>query len=389
MSSIGKWIKHKVASKKKRKARDPQLPTYDDRLFVFAARQPVPATGPLEDRIKSYGLFSRLPTELRQEILKCQDSFLLDDDSDHLYYGSISALVPDTTRSKHWHWSACVCHRTKYRQWTPHLVAGRSNIHRLFESVEPFEDQCLQGFVCSCQPDELMCRIDSFQDMNWLLVCRQAYSEAIDLIYGTNTFHISSLRLWLQVPQLIPWHLFNRITSLELTWYLDHDNKVEVPSTHDASTSCSKAQSSSLLAPLDILPTMFPRLRKLFVSFRGWCSSSDQRNGEIMPEVEAIIEDPVESVLRAMIPGPGKEFHIGFDRISVWNALNRKYGDLVDKDAVLGDPDMRRGKFWKSLDQPSYSPNAGPESVRDDYNGYWIWGCIQRTIIDPHSPIRL
>jgi hypothetical protein len=197
MSSIGKWIKRKVASKTKRRARDPQLPTYDDRLFVFAARQPVPATGLLEDRIKSYGLFSRLPTELRREILKCvyggartlhldlvygharvrkrQDSFLLDDDSDHLYYGSISALVPDTTRSKHWHWSACVCHRTRYRQWTPHLVAGRSNIHRLFESVEPFEDQCLQGFVCSCQPDDLMCRIDSFQDMNWLLVCRQAY----------------------------------------------------------------------------------------------------------------------------------------------------------------------------------------------------------------------
>jgi hypothetical protein len=125
------------------------------------------------------------------------------------------------------------------------------------------------------------------------------------------------------------------------------------------------------------------------MSFRGWCSSSDQRNGEIMPEVEAIILDPVESVLCAMIPEPGKEFHIGFDRISVWNALDRKYGDLVDKDTVLGDPERRRGKFWKSLDQPSYGPSAGPGSVRDDYNGYWIWGCTQRTIIDPHSPIRL
>ncbi len=65
--------------------------------------------------------------------------------------------------------------------------------------------------------------------IGWLLACRQAYAEGIDVLYSTNTFFLESTTLFdaLFCPAshraaqqlLLPHHLAS-ITSLELRWEL-------------------------------------------------------------------------------------------------------------------------------------------------------------------------
>ncbi|ETS79684.1 hypothetical protein PFICI_09537 [Pestalotiopsis fici W106-1] len=363
MPSIRKWIKHKLAGKNRQETPDSQLPALDDPLFALARIQPLTTTDLLDEKIQNYGLFGRLSPELRQQILKCvfgggrtihldlvydhprvrkqQDSFLLDSDSDHLYYGSVSTLVPNTAKTKRWHWSACLCHRTRYRKWDPDLVIGRPNIHALCRPAEPFEDH---------------------------------YVDGIFIIYGTNTFHISTLQLLLKVPRLIPHHLFNEITSLELTWYFDSIYKNQEPVQH-STTSGDEGQGPSLLALSATIPKIFPRLQKLYISFRGYVDlSNHSTNKEIIPEVETIILGPTERILCAMGPRRGKEFSIGLDSHTLWHTLAQKYGDPERRDSAMGRSEMQGGKFWKSINQPTRNLTASIETVQDDHYGYWICG---------------
>jgi hypothetical protein len=56
--------------------------------------------------------------------------------------------------------------------------------------------------------------------MGWLLTCRQAYVEGIDVLYGTNTMHINGAAIVNQLPKfLVPARLAT-IRAVELVWSL-------------------------------------------------------------------------------------------------------------------------------------------------------------------------
>ena len=48
-----------------------------------------------------------------------------------------------------------------------------------------------------------------------------SYVDGINILYGTNTFHMSSLELQVHLPRLVPASHLEMITSLELLWILN------------------------------------------------------------------------------------------------------------------------------------------------------------------------
>ncbi|KAH6695635.1 hypothetical protein F5X68DRAFT_198686 [Plectosphaerella plurivora] len=122
---------------------------------------------------------------------------------------NMEKLVP-----RAWRWCGCACHASRILnrdllQFNTGIYAAR-NIHN---------DRCLEG-VCEIGrskdfklnwPDDCQIRI-----MGFMLSCRQAYAETIDILYGANNIAISSEVLLLHLPRLILPQRLGSITSLEL-----------------------------------------------------------------------------------------------------------------------------------------------------------------------------
>lgn len=206
-----------------------------------------------------------------------------------------------------------------------------------------------------------------------------SYIEAIRVIYGTNTFNISTLPVLLKVPRLIPRHLFNEITSLELTMLLEDIYSFRWPSPELGRGNNSPDFGDKLVDRLcDTLPTTFPRLRKLHIAFRAsrkqplYCFETDQ-----IQEIPWIFLGPIENIMRSMSPSQNRELSIGTESVHVWKALVKEYGGNYwdNEDFQAGRP----GWFWKSL-QPANDGHqtnedgCGCGGGDDDHYGYRIYG---------------
>ncbi|TWU76000.1 hypothetical protein ED733_007080 [Metarhizium rileyi] len=131
--------------------------------------------------------------------------------------------VPETyldTRSgktRAWRWFGCVCHRFDFDK-TPPLACGRRRNYRWAHFAEPDTDLCLHGSgKCNSWPGSwpLKCQIGV---MGWMLSCKRAYFEVLDVLYGTNTIHITSPVLMKSMSDLFAGHILANIRSLELVW---------------------------------------------------------------------------------------------------------------------------------------------------------------------------
>jgi hypothetical protein len=155
----------------------------------------------------NYGLFARLPLELRQKILSeafgnrtlhvdltfdqplTRKSRPKTDQapSRHKHCGLGTELVHSTYRSKRWQWFGCVCHRRLTR---PDKDDGGSVI--LKARIEPCDDACIRPLAvsepirdrdqshvfCLCSSEEEDCFIGA---VGWLLACRQACVDPFSL----------------------------------------------------------------------------------------------------------------------------------------------------------------------------------------------------------------
>ncbi|KAL6820275.1 hypothetical protein J3E69DRAFT_341565 [Trichoderma sp. SZMC 28015] len=177
-------------------------------------------------------LFSKLPRELRYDILhRAFGGNLL-----HMDLSFVHPVAPielgrilfshtgmnvndrlevnwDTTVPKSWQWWSSVCHRVmpNYEKTWSFIRMSHPEIPR------PGDDRCRYGDAHFCQswpgtyPSK--CKIGI---MGWLLSCRQAYMEGIDVLYRTNTIHMSGQTFILNLPQLLPPKRLSAITSLEI-----------------------------------------------------------------------------------------------------------------------------------------------------------------------------
>ncbi|KHN96176.1 uncharacterized protein MAM_06024 [Metarhizium album ARSEF 1941] len=172
----------------------------------------------------SYGLFHRLPLEIRHMILAeasgyrtvhidlafdnplvrqpslAASSGSSPDKSRHCGLGI--SLVPDKSQPKQWQWFACVCHRGA--EWT--AAERKDNWQDLGRAIGLHDDECIKGTVCWCGTEASQgvggdsCFLGI---MGWLLSFRSACVEGLEALFSTSTFQFSGLDLQLHLPRLI------------------------------------------------------------------------------------------------------------------------------------------------------------------------------------------
>lgn len=243
MAGIGDWIRRKLKSKGRPKS-EAEEPMREPLPFLPPHRPGALTPSPSRRSstfapsllLNNYGLFGRLPYELRRQVL--MEAFggktlhvsltyghpvvrrppvkvAEEEEIANRHCGLGSELVPDETQPQAWRWFGCVCHRrTGYSTSEIEQREARSKFSR---TIEPCDDECLKGLLCRCELREgssnnAECFVGI---MGWLLACRQAY-----VYRGFSTFllppHTTDLgRKGMRMPSLsctAPTH------SISLTW---------------------------------------------------------------------------------------------------------------------------------------------------------------------------
>ena len=251
-----------------------------------------------------------------------------------------------------WQWRGAVCHRNGSR-----LPSMR------YAWLGPWNDPCL---------DWVYKHKEKFQEgynvgiMGFLLSCRQAYTEGIDVLYSTNCIHMQSEPLLLQLPRLIPPNRLASITSLEM-----------VITTHGIEQVDSESSfSMDHLKPiLHNITTHCHNLRSLCLSF---LMSSHKHN--ILDSPTLLVVDGFYRCMRL------RNMRVELPRVIYWKSAHSKSMDNHHpREAPTKGPFER--SLWRSLDgeEPRvqsrsierypYPPlrlpvSDGDESVESA--GYWL-----------------
>ncbi|KAH6655997.1 hypothetical protein BKA67DRAFT_657891 [Truncatella angustata] len=392
MVGIRKWIRSKLDSTAHGKGRRQGQAMRDDLPFLPLSRPrgltPVPSSQDIANRSQSfynYGLFRHLPYELRRQILinafggqtlhldltyarplvRKLTSMDLSNGIERAHYGLGSELVVNMSRSEGWQWFSCVCHRRL--GYSESEIDERHTANKFYQTIEPCDDQCLKGLMCDNGQCGSACFVGT---MGWILACRQAYVDGIEILYSTNTFHISSMDIVSNIPRLLPHSRLSSITSLELLWQLNsfQFSKGAIEDFIEPLWKDPTKQDSMLHTLCAMIPDTFPHVRRLYISFQcELVPPSDIRDNDNISKVESIFLGPVEQMLRILGPGRGKQFNVAIQRGGWYTMLWKYYTLLGTRLRAESSDGLMRGKFWKSL-CPS---GNNDQDVRGDY-GYWI-----------------
>ncbi|KAJ3526415.1 hypothetical protein NM208_g11202 [Fusarium decemcellulare] len=160
----------------------------------------------------------------------------------------------DKSQPIRWQWRGCTCHRIP-----PDHCSFYND--REMEVEEPGDDTCSSGSAVRCiewtkrGKNPHWCWIGA---TGWLLACRQAYIEGVQVLYTTNTIHLSSKPLLTNLSTLVLPQRLSAISSLEVVWLVDtrqHLGKA-IPRQDD------------LNAILFILDSIFPHLSRLHLALK-------------------------------------------------------------------------------------------------------------------------
>ncbi|CAG9987648.1 unnamed protein product [Clonostachys byssicola] len=214
-------------------------------------------------------------------------------------------LMRSLKEPEQWIWQGSVCHRN-----LPDDEPGK----RFWEELEPSEDFCRYGGlgitdvgdICKMwheKDGEASCNIGA---IGWLLSCRQAYKEGIEVLYATNTIHSASKLMLLNLDKLLPPQRLSSIKSLELIWtfdpYLCNSLPIEEP--------CRDLESFQRF--LEALPVFFPRVQRLHVAIQGQVFPVElkSRSWEFMEDTSKVIEiieknmlTPFDEMVHRLGPG--------------------------------------------------------------------------------------
>jgi hypothetical protein len=156
-----------------------------------------------------------------------------------------------------------------------------------------------------------------------------SYIEGIDVLYGTNTFHMWSMDLLLNLPHLLPRHGLERIKPVELFWKLGPiDGRNQVPMVEDTVEPLRRdpmRQDLPLHRLCALLPEALPYLDKLYISFQCWLNPGCRGcNNDNISEMETLFLGPVEHMLRTFGPTSDKKFNVAIQQ-GGWFILLRKH----------------------------------------------------------------
>jgi hypothetical protein len=206
----------------------------------------------------------------------------------------------------------------------------------------------------------------NFGIMGFLLSCRQAYTEGIDVLYSTNCIHIQSEPLLLQLPRLIPLNRIASIASLEL-----------VITTHGIEQADSESSFSMdhLKSILQNIITHCHSLRSLCLSFLITTHKHNILNSTILPVVDAFYCSMKLRNMRVELP-----------RVAYWELADPKSMDNHHPREALTKGPFEKS-LWRSLDGEEsrvqnrsierypYPPLRLPMSDEEDSvesAGYWL-----------------
>jgi hypothetical protein len=220
MGGIHDWIRRKLKSKGKSKSKGEEL-TPDSLPFLPQHRPTALTASPSRQSsdltpsllLSNYGLFGRLPYELRREVLTAAfggrtlhvgltfghplvrrrpAKVAKGEQAARRHCGLGSQLVPDKKQRQAWQWFGCVCHRR-----TAYTTRERENREaawgKFAPTIEPCDDACLKGRLCSCDlehgtSNNAECFVGI---MGWLLACRQAYvCRSFSELFAPSTHYL-------------------------------------------------------------------------------------------------------------------------------------------------------------------------------------------------------
>ncbi|KAM0335077.1 hypothetical protein ACHAQA_000111 [Verticillium albo-atrum] len=210
---------------------------------------------PLPDSASTSPFFAVLPPDVRAEILALAFGRL----RLHIDLALRAAFLPaphrhcgrrpnrDGRGPKAWRWTGGVCHRLQPEgsyAWSPQSQLA-------FPS---YWDSCVDGDAeCFGRP----CFLGI---MGWLLSCRQAYAEGVDILWRTNELLLTGDALVQNLPRVLLPQRLAAVTRLELTWQLELADSCPPSSTH------TPRLDEDNVAALFTALTSLPALRRVFLT---------------------------------------------------------------------------------------------------------------------------
>ncbi|KAJ5561366.1 hypothetical protein N7461_000127 [Penicillium sp. DV-2018c] len=336
MKSIEKWTKkiiHSKATVEDPEETPPPLP------FLSLPTIPPPTEACAQSYLSNYGLFGRLPLEIRQEILVFafgQRTLHVDLRYEPPYPPQAQAdkkLGPDYAQQSTWQWFSCECHR-----WT-----------KLSDALVAHQD------------------------------VRPPYEDGMEILFTTNTFHFSGLELQQNLSRLLPPKRLASISSLVLIWDLMKPRQKYYSKEHSlvgvlweravtASPEPPSGADSTLHELCFMVPETFPNLRHLYISLQSHVAPPKPELFEDpVGEVERVILSPIDEMVRALGAGRDVKIALQLEGLqAIWRRRLKGPGEIIAKaDEQFGE------RLWKGLGGATGQPELG----------YWLcagWNDINR-----------
>lgn len=261
MPKLRAWVRKHLGFRSSREKQSTDHP-----LFLSSSRRPITPT----TFDPPTCLFFQLPYDIRSLII-------------FMAFGGRTFHVDVVDQEGTWQWRSCVC----FRNFPENLPSAR------YGWLGPWCDGCTEDMG----RDARTLRISNGYEigiMGFLLSCRQAYTEGIDVLYSANCISIKTEPLLLHLPRLIPHSRLASITSLEMV--------VEAHSVKQENGRFSY-QLDHLEPFLDNAVTHCRHLRKFLVSFIVWQRHGhDLLDGPALPLLDAFWRSTQLRYMRVELP---------------------------------------------------------------------------------------
>ena len=200
--------------------------------------------------------------------------------------------------------------------------------------------------------------------LGWLLSCRRAYAEGVDVLYGTNTLHIRRTYLCRYLSDWLALAIMHAITSVELIWNI-HPFGEPLPGCEYRFPP--GAGMSGFQTLLEMLPDTLPNLRYLYLSLDGDLLIRHRQSTFL--ETTNILLDMVD-VMVGRFQGL-KECKVSLSTFHYHYWKRNKTGSGLDREQEIDAPDKVRRDI----------PERNLDSCRSA-KGYWV--CHSLTYVGRH-----